>query len=302
MNTLIVARRSLSCVRMQWAQASRMRNGMHAHSCCGNEEGRCGLRYAGCMQILPIRTPLLRRGDALSRVLLQGIEIAEGDILVISSKAVAAAEGAAADLRRIRISPEAKEWAESRGKSPAFRQAVLDEAARMHGAVFDTCPQAALAELRPDGFPAGTLLAANAGMDQSNAGDELAIGWPLDPVRSVRALRRAIEAEAGIRVAVILSDSCCRPRRIGVTAMALAASGIDPVQSQVGKRDLFGKELRMTQEATADQLATAANIVMGNADQRTPAAVIRDHGIPFSAFEGWVPGIEPAEDLFRGIL
>ena len=71
---------------------------------------------------------------------------------------------------------------------------------------------------------------------------------------------------------------------------------------QKGKQDLFGKELKITTEAIADQLATAANTLMGNASQSTPIVIIRDHGIPLSDFAGWVPGIEPSADLFRGIL
>ena len=71
---------------------------------------------------------------------------------------------------------------------------------------------------------------------------------------------------------------------------------------QKGKQDLFGKELKITTEAIADQLATVANTLMGNASQATPVVIIRDHGLPFSDLAGWVPGIEPSEDLFRGIL
>lgn len=82
-------------------------------------------------------------------------------------------------------------------------------------------------------------------------------------------------------------------------AFALVCDGIDPVKSEVGRKDLFGKPLRFTLEAVADQLATAANFVMGNADQSVPAAIIRDHGLALGNFSGWVDGIDPDEDLFR---
>ena len=80
---------------------------------------------------------------------------------------------------------------------------------------------------------------------------------------------------------------------LGVTAFALVCVGLDPLLSQQGVEDLFGKPLRITTEAIADQLATAANFVMGNAGQSTPAAIIRAHGLRLSDFAGWVPGIEP---------
>ncbi|MBU1123155.1 coenzyme F420-0:L-glutamate ligase, partial [Patescibacteria group bacterium] len=114
--------------------------------------------------------------------------------------------------------------------------------------------------------------------------------------------RSKIENITGKKIAVILTDSCCRPRRIGVSAYALTVSGIDPLEDRIGKKDLFGKELLMTMESRADQLATATNMLMGNTNESIPAAIVRDHGLELSDFEGWVDGIEPEEDLFAGIL
>jgi F420-0:gamma-glutamyl ligase len=115
-------------------------------------------------------------------------------------------------------------------------------------------------------------------------------------------IRQAFAAHHGKDIAVIVTDSCLRHGRIGVIAFALTACGIDPIRSEIGKEDLFGHKLRITQEAIADQLSTAANFLMGNAAQCTPAVLIRGHGLPFSGFSGWVPGVEPEEDIFRGIL
>ena len=103
-------------------------------------------------------------------------------------------------------------------------------------------------------------------------------------------------------IAIIVTDSCCRPRRLGVTAFALVAAGLDALVSLKGRDDLFGKKMRITTEAVADQLATAANMLMGNEAQAVPAVIVRDHGMELSEFAGWVPGIEPEEDLFRGIV
>lgn len=250
------------------------------------------------MKILPITTPILRAGDALVNILLSHSTLEEGDVLVVSSKAVATCEGAAIDLAKIAPSAEAVDWAEKSGRSAQFRQAVLDETVRMHGKVVSSTSELMMTELRPEGMQEGSILVPNAGLDESNVEEGFAIGWPLDPLFSVRKLRVDLEQKSVKKIAVIISDSCSRPRRLGVTAFALTVSGIDPFRNLIGEKDLFGKTLKMTQEAVADQLATAANFLMGNSAESIPAAVIRDHGLPLSSFEGWVPGIEPERDMF----
>ena len=278
-----------------------------------------------------------------------GIRSEELDIFVISSKAVATAEGRIVDLASLTPSEEAKTLSKKCGRSPEFCEAVLAETKMRNGIVRGTCPGAIISELKPWGSspksfstrsstasqsPAvsslarreqGTIITANAGLDESNTEKGTAVGWPEDPVSSARRLRQQLEEHMrdkgkGIRteeshrpfslspyplsthLAVIITDSCVRPRRWGVTAFALAVAGIDPLRDEVGREDLFGRKLRITKEAVADQLATAANMLMGNADQSIPAVIIRDHGLTLSEYEGWVPGIEPEEDLFRGIF
>lgn len=265
------------------------------------------------MELLAIRSPMLRQGDDLSHVFIN-VGLQTGDIVVISSKAVATVEGAMIDLASIKPTSEAEAWAKRCGGTPQFRQAVLNEVKRLNGTIHAGCLLAMLTELKPEGLPSGTILVANAGLDESNAPKGYCIGWPREPVKSIRRLRKELEeslktkrtkktkknssSSSSSSIALILSDSTCRPRRIGVTAIALAVSGIHPLQSCIGNKDLFGKDLRMTQEAVADQLATAANMLMGNAAQSIPAVIIRDHNIPLSDYEGWVAGIEEVNDLF----
>ena len=122
----------------------------------------------------------------------------------------------------------------------------------MHGTVIGSCPKAMLCELKPDGLEEGTIFAVNAGLDTSNVEKGYAVGWPKDPVATVSKLRRDLESETGKRIAVILTDSCCRPRRLGVTAFALTVCGIEPLLSQIGRKDIFGHELTMTHEAIAE--------------------------------------------------
>lgn len=251
------------------------------------------------MEILPIHTPTLKENDDLIEILLKNTPFEENDILVASSKAITTVEGTRVDLTKITETPEAQEWAQRSGRLAAFRQAVLDETARLHGRVAGGSALAMLTELKPDHVE-GSLLVPNAGLDQSNVPEGFAIGWPKDVLASAKKLHTDLQKKTGKRVAVIVSDSCCRPRRWGVTAFALVAVGLDPLSSQIGRKDLFGRPLTMTVEAVADQLATAANAVMGNADQSIPAAIIREHGFPLSNFAGWVPGIRKEEDLFNG--
>jgi len=254
------------------------------------------------MQIIPIKTPLLKKDSDLVGTLIENADFEDGDILAVSSKAVATAEGSAIDLSKIKVTEEGKKWSDKCGKTPEFRQAVLNEVKRLNGKVLGDCPHAMLTRLKPEGFKDGIILAPNAGLDQSNIEDGYAIGWPHDPIESIRKIRKAIQDKTGKSIAVIMTDSCCRPRRIGVSALALVVSGFDPLFSHIGKDDLFGNELKMTQEARADQLATATNMIMGNANESTPAAIIRDHDFEFTDFEGWVPGLDPEDDLFAGIM
>lgn len=248
------------------------------------------------MQILPLHTPLLRAGSDLAAALLAPGIIRPGDIVAVSSKAVATCEGAGYALSSLDISEEAHDAAAKTGRTAAFCEAVLRETAALNGRVVGACPGALLTEVTPAGLRTGSLLVPNAGLDTSNVPPDRAIGWPADSAASASALRAALGA------AVIITDSCCVPRRLGVLAFALAVSGLPPHRNEIGQKDLYGAELRITVEATADQLAVAANAVMGNARQSCPAAVIRDHGIPLTDDGGWVPAMPAEKDLFRELF
>ncbi len=248
------------------------------------------------MEVRGIATGLLQPGDDLAAKLAASEAIRPGDILVVSAKAAATCEGNLIKLSTLQVTPEARRHSELTKKSPAFCQAVLNETERMHGKVIGDAPAALLTELTPDGMEQGSLLAINAGVDSSNVPEGCVVGWPKDPVETARSLSKALG------IPVIISDSCCMPRRWGVVAIALTCCGVDPIESFIGTQDLFNTPLSVTREARADQLAVAANAAMGNAAQATPAAVIRKHGIPSSDFCGWVPGIAAQEDIFRALF
>lgn len=251
------------------------------------------------MLLVPLPTPRLSPGDNLARLLQAQTQ--PGDILVVASKAIATMEGAFIDLPELLISKRARSCAEKTGRTSEFCQAVLQELKRLNGIEKGACPGAILTELRPEGLARGTILVPNAGLDESNAPKGKAIGWPQNPVLSISRLRSSIKEATGNDIAVILSDSVCYPRRQGVTAIALAVSGFDPIADIRGTSDIYGKKLSITTEAVADQLATAANALMGNGGQSIPAVIVRGHGVPLSSYEGWVEGVEGEKDLF-GLL
>ena len=251
--------------------------------------------YTSSMQIIPVHTGILEKGDDLASEILKNSRMESGDILVISSKAVASIEGASIALKNLVASPEAIKLSNDCDLDRSFIEAILQETKRMNGLVAGTSPFALLTSLKPTGIKTGRILCPNAGMDQSNIDPGCAIGWPIDPVRSAKKLRQSLD------IPVIISDSCCVPMRLGVTAFALVCAGIEPLRSEIGTQDLFGKTMRVTYEAVADQLSTAANAVMGNSAQCIPAAIIRNSGIPSSDFCGWVEGIEEGKDMFSGM-
>lgn len=245
------------------------------------------------MQLLPVITGTLKKGDDLATTIAATGLPQKGDIVVISSKAASVCEGSTVILPTGSYSTAALEYAKKTGRSPGFMEAVLHELLRLHGTVLSACPGALLTEVRPDGLLEGTILTANAGMDESNTPAGTAIGWPKDPATSAKNFWLQLG------LPVVISDSCCSPRRLGVTAFALSCAGMEPLRSEIGKTDLFGNTLQVTVEAVADQLCTAANMVMGNAAQGVPAVLVRGHGIPPSDFFGWVKGIEPERDMFK---
>ena len=246
------------------------------------------------MELIPLKTGLLRKGDDLAAALRRAGDVRPGDIVVVTSKVVATCEDAFYDLTTIPVSDQARAEAETTGRSPEFCQAVLEETARMDGNVVGRCPGALLCLVRP--AKDMHIVAANAGMDQSNVPDGTALGWSRDSAASAKRLREELGC------AVIVIDSCCTPLRTGIDAFALACAGVDPVRDERGKPDLFGKPLRITRDAVADELASAASLLMGNAGQATPAVIARGHGLPPSDFAGWVPTFPPEEDLFRDVI
>jgi len=216
-------------------------------------------------------------GDDVAAVILEaletsGIGVEDGDVIVITHKIVSKAEGRIADV----------------ADDAAYRRLAEDEAAavvRRRGDLVITITR--------HGF-----ICANAGVDRSNVEHGKAVMLPIDPDRSAHRVRTRIEHATGRRIAVVVSDTFGRPWRRGLTDVAIGVSGMTAIEDLRGTTDTFGRVLDVTEVAVVDEIAAAADLVMGKATS-TPAAVIR--GLEWSPGDGRATDlVRPAgEDMFR---
>jgi coenzyme F420-0:L-glutamate ligase/coenzyme F420-1:gamma-L-glutamate ligase len=247
------------------------------------------------VRLIPVAgLPEIRPGDPLAELLLAalargGTPVQGGDVLVVTHKIVAKAEGALVRLATVTPSPLARSYAERWGKDPRHVEVVLQQSVR----IVRMDRGVLICETHHG------LVCANAGVDASNLeGDDSVCVLPSDPDASAAALAAAVAARTGAQVAVIISDTFGRPWREGLTNVAIGVAGIKPVLDYVGRRDPAGRELRVTAMAIADELASAAELVMGKLS-RVPAALVR--GYPYQAGEGTARELlrKPEMDLFR---
>lgn len=222
------------------------------------------------MQLFGISTRLIEPGDNLVDVILEatkreGLEIEDKDLLAIASKAVAVAQNRLVRLSSIEPSKKAKALAEKYELEPSFVEVVLREAEKVYGGV-----SRALLTLK------NNVLVANAGVDRKNAPKGHVILWPLNPHESAERIRREILARTGKYVGVLIIDSKIAPLRMGTTALAIGVAGFKPIEDCRAERDLYGKRIYITRHALADDLASAAHLIMGETTARIPAVLIRN--------------------------
>jgi coenzyme F420-0:L-glutamate ligase/coenzyme F420-1:gamma-L-glutamate ligase len=222
--------------------------------------------------------PLIRKGDNLAQLICSAAEkqhtpIQNGDVLVATHVAVSKAEGNIVNLDKIIPSKKANEIAKKTGKDPALVEVVLRESkdiVRMRDSVLIT-------ESR-QGF-----ICANSGVDRSNVeGERNVAPLPRDPDLSAKKIRQKMKKLTGCDVAVIVSDTHGRPFRMGEVNVAVGVSGLKPIRDRRGEKDLFGYVLRIKQTAIADELASAAELVIGQANEGIPVAIIRGYNYPKS--------------------
>jgi coenzyme F420-0:L-glutamate ligase/coenzyme F420-1:gamma-L-glutamate ligase len=243
--------------------------------------------------------PLIHSGDDLAAILSQalraaGLALAPGDVLALASKIVSKAEGRLVRLAEVQPSPRAVEVAEACDKDPRLVQLILDESVEV-------------SRLRP-----GLLITrhrlgfvcANAGIDSSNVGpaavdEEQVLLLPLDPDRSAAQLSSELGRHLGLAPAVVIADSHGRPHRMGTVGVAVGAAGLPALQDCRGQPDLFGRVLRHTEVGLADLVASAGTLLFGQADEGTPAVLLR--GLPFEPRDGSAAElVRPRElDMYR---
>lgn len=244
--------------------------------------------------------PLIRAGDDLTEIILisvhrSGLNVLDGDILVVAQKIVSKAEGRTVNLNSITPSIAAKKLGVSTNKDARLVELILRESKEVlrfrHGVI--------IVEHRL-GF-----VCANAGIDHSNVcgkgneAEEWVLLLPEDPEASAEILRRQIEEKCGVHLGILIIDSHGRAWREGTTGVAIGISGIPGVVDLRGKQDLFGYEMRVTQVGAADELAAAASLLMGQTSEAFP--VIHVRGFPYPLRESSINELlRPREtDLFR---
>jgi coenzyme F420-0:L-glutamate ligase/coenzyme F420-1:gamma-L-glutamate ligase len=194
------------------------------------------------------------------------IEIQNDDIFVVTHKIVSKAEGRIVDLARVKPSTKAIRMAEEHDKDPRIMELILNESAQILRAKNGII----ISETR-HGF-----VCANAGVDQSNMEGDTAVLLPVAPDESASRLQDAVKKKVGKEIAVVITDTFGRTFRNGQTNVAIGIAGINPIKSYIGTYDMYGRELRVTEIAVADEIASAAELVMGKAEG-TPVAIVRGY-------------------------
>ena len=217
------------------------------------------------------------------------IEIQNDDILVVTHKIVSKAEGRVIDLASIKPSTKAIRMAKEHDKDPRIMELILNESTQILRA-----KNGIIISETKHGF-----VCANAGVDQSNVEGDTAVLLPVAPDESASRLQDAVKKKVGKEIAVVITDTFGRTFRNGQTNVAIGIAGINPIKSYIGTYDMYGRKLRVTEIAVADEIASAAELVMGKAEG-TPVAIVRGYNFE-KASRSSVKSLlrEKERDLFR---
>ncbi len=248
------------------------------------------------VEIIPvIGLPVFDEGSNIGEEIVKALErmgvgLSDGDVVVVAHSVVSRSEGCKVRLADVEPSQFAFQLAKQAGKDPRHVEVILRNSrkiVRMGDGVI-ICET-------PHGF-----VCANAGVDASNSGGaEYVITLPKDPDKSAWRIREEIRRLAGVDVAVIVSDTFGRPFRKGAVNVAIGCSGINPLWDRKGEKDIFGRTLMVKVICIADMLASAAGLVMGEADEGIPAAIIRGYRFDRANVPARALVRSEDEDLFR---
>lgn len=242
--------------------------------------------------------PLFQPGDDIAALLArqlrsEAIGLVDGDVVIVAQKIVSKSEGRYIDLDDIHPSARACELAALTGKDARHVEAVLSESYD----IVRTGPNVIIAAHR-----LGYVM-ANAGVDESNiehgSGTGRVLLLPRDPDASAAGLKRQLDVAFGVCCSVVINDSFGRPWRNGVVGVAIGAAGIPALVSRIGEPDLFGRRMKMTEIAVADEIAAAASLLMGQAAEGIPVVVLRGFRIDGAEAPARSLVRDPARDMFR---
>jgi len=222
------------------------------------------------MQLFRISTKLIKPEDNLVKIILESLDkqklsIQDGDLLAITSKAVATVERRLQKLSSVKPSKKAKKLAKQYDLEPSFVEIVLQEAKLIYGGV-----SKALLTLK------NNVLTANAGVDHKNVPKGYVALWPKNSQKSAEKIRKEILERTGKQVGVLIIDSRVTPLRMGTTGVALGIAGFEPVRDYRFDKDLYGNSIRITRQAIADDIASAAHLMMGESSEQTPIILVRN--------------------------
>ena len=241
------------------------------------------------LELLPVAgMPEIARGDDLAEIIAGRVQLQPGDVLVVAQKVVSKAEGRTRRLTEVEPTAEAVALADEHGTDARMVQVVLDESVRV------VRRQRLLIVETRQGF-----VCANAGVDHSNVpGDDVVTLLPVDADASAARLRTALADRTGVEVGVVISDTFGRAWRMGIENVALGAAGVPVLVDYRGLPDDFGREMSATVVAVGDELAAAAELVMGKTE-RVPVVVVRGFTLDAPAGTGRDLVRPPELDLFR---
>ena len=236
----------------------------------------------------------IREGADIGNLILKSIKekkesLKENDVIVITHKIISKSEGRTIDLTKIIPSEESKNISYRTGKDPKLVELIISQSNEIIKIQRDII----ITETK-HGF-----VCANSGIDTSNVEkSNHVVLLPVDPDKSAREIRNYIKSRTKTNVAVIISDTFGRPFRKGQVNVAIGVAGIDPIKSYIGKSDMYGNILRVTEIAIADEIASAAELIMGKS-LRVPVTIVR--GYDFSSYDASISKVTRSkkDDLFR---
>jgi len=250
------------------------------------------------MKLFSIRLPLIKENDPLFRILIEQIKregesLKEGDVIVIAEKVIATSQGRVRILSDVKnISEKAKDLANKYDMDEKYVELILEESTMILGGLTHVI----LAKVND-------FLIANAGIDQSNAGPNRVILLPENLNQVVWEYWKDLRKEFKIKnLGVIIADSRVQPLRKGTIGIAIATAGFEPIEDLRGHPDLFNRPLEITMRAIADDLTSAAQFLLGEADQQTPVVIIRGSNIEFTENPQLTTEMPPEECLYMNIF